>query len=92
MVHHDKSQGVLIAGSSLVLQKVTRRSAGVYACVASNSEGDTESNHVELKVMCKWKKLKIKSLSSKVFLQVQATVPNLSYWFQSNLFAQISRE
>ena len=53
MVGGDPSRGVLITGESLVLQRVTRSRAGKYSCVASNSEGDTQSNVVELKVKCK---------------------------------------
>ena len=53
MVLHDKSAGVIISGSSLVLQSVGRKQAGIYTCVASNLEGDTQSNMLELKVMCK---------------------------------------
>ncbi len=52
MVRSDPDSNVLITESSLVIQGVTRRSAGVYACVASNLEGDTPSNPIELKVMC----------------------------------------
>ena len=53
MVVHDKSHGIIISGSSLVLQSVTRKQAGNYSCVASNIEGDTQSNSLKLKVMCK---------------------------------------
>ena len=53
MVLHDKSNGIIISGSSLVLQKVGRKQAGKYSCVASNLEGDTQSNILRLKVMCK---------------------------------------
>ena len=53
MVHSDQSKGIIISGTSLVLQGVNRKRAGVYACVASNLEGDTQSNKIELKVMCK---------------------------------------
>ena len=45
-------QGVLISGSSLVLQSVTRAQAGAYTCVASNLEGDTESNSLEIQIKC----------------------------------------
>ena len=53
MVLHDKNAGTIISGSSLVLQGVTRKLTGTYSCVASNIEGDTQSNELELKVMCK---------------------------------------
>ena len=54
MVLHDKSNGIIISGSSLVLQGVTRKHGGKYSCVASNIEGDTQSNILSLKVMCKY--------------------------------------
>ena len=53
MVLHDKDNGIIISGSSLVLQAVTRQQGGKYSCVASNIEGDTQSNILHLKVMCK---------------------------------------
>ena len=59
MVIHDKNAGIIISGSSLVLQGVSRKMSGLYSCVASNIEGDTQSNTLELKVMCKWMLRKI---------------------------------
>ena len=53
MVVHDKNSGIIISGSSLVLQGVNRKMSGLYSCVASNIEGDTQSNSLELKIMCK---------------------------------------
>lgn len=53
MVNHEQTKGVIISGSSLVLQGVHRRQSGWYACVASNLEGDTQSNSIELKIMYK---------------------------------------
>ena len=63
MVVHDKSHGVIISESSLALQIVTRKQAGNYSCVASNIEGDRQSNSLKLKVMCK--QATIRSLSFK---------------------------
>ena len=53
MVRPNRARGVIISSGSLVLQRVSRRSAGNYTCVASNVEGDTISNAVQLKIMCK---------------------------------------
>ncbi|XP_046395125.1 nephrin-like [Ischnura elegans] len=46
----NTSAGVIMSGSSLVLQRVRRRHAGNYRCAASNSEGDSTSDQVRLRV------------------------------------------
>lgn len=52
-LHHNASANVILPGShSLVLQSVTRASAGEYACMAANYEGKSTSRPVTLDVMC----------------------------------------
>lgn len=51
---HNTSARVIRSNQSLVLQKVTRHSSGNYSCSAVNSEGETVSNHLQLRVQCKF--------------------------------------
>ena len=51
-VVQDLSRGVLTSGSSLVLQEVRREQAGNYACFASNLEGDTSSDSINIQIRC----------------------------------------
>ncbi|KPJ04789.1 Neural cell adhesion molecule 1-A [Papilio xuthus] len=47
---HNASARVFHSNQSLVLQKVTRRSSGRYACSALNAEGETVSNELYFRV------------------------------------------
>ena len=52
-VQENVSAGILVGNHTLVLQKVGRNHAGLFTCVASNSEGDGESNPFTLDIRCK---------------------------------------
>ncbi|CAL4104704.1 unnamed protein product, partial [Meganyctiphanes norvegica] len=47
---HNQSAGVIQSNQSLVLQRVTRASSGLYTCTATNIEGTGKSNAVQLNV------------------------------------------
>nr|XP_012222068.1 PREDICTED: hemicentin-1-like isoform X2 [Linepithema humile] len=50
-LRHNATAGVVLSDHSLVLQSITRESAGGYTCMATNVEGRTKSNVVNLEVM-----------------------------------------
>ncbi|XP_067617196.1 uncharacterized protein side-IV isoform X2 [Eurosta solidaginis] len=49
-LHHNISAGIILSDQSLVLQSVSRASAGDYTCLAVNSEGKGGSNPVSLRI------------------------------------------
>uniref|UniRef100_A0AAG5DAR5 Ig-like domain-containing protein n=1 Tax=Anopheles atroparvus TaxID=41427 RepID=A0AAG5DAR5_ANOAO len=50
LLQNNASARVIQSGQSLVLQKVTKQSAGYYACSAINAEGETVSDQQHLRV------------------------------------------
>lgn len=55
---------VISGGKSLKLLHLTHRDAGLYTCVASNPEGDGQSNAVTLKIQCEYIGSSFQSISS----------------------------
>ncbi|XP_045465735.1 nephrin isoform X2 [Harmonia axyridis] len=53
VMQHDQKGGIIISSSDLALQGITKGQTGNYSCIASNVEGDGESNVVSLKIMYK---------------------------------------
>lgn len=53
-VYQNISSGIILSGQSLVLQGITRHYSGSYTCQVSNSQGETTSNLVILRVKCKY--------------------------------------
>ncbi|XP_042217603.1 nephrin-like [Homarus americanus] len=52
-VEHRVPRGIILQNQTLVLQKINRDSAGLYTCAAINTEGNGESQPVNLRVMYK---------------------------------------
>ncbi|XP_055678044.1 hemicentin-1-like [Lutzomyia longipalpis] len=52
-LHHNIGNGIILSDQSLVLQSVSRNSAGDYTCLAANIEGKGTSNPVTLRVRCR---------------------------------------
>ena len=53
-LHYNVTAGIVLSDHSLVLQSITRESAGRYTCTAVNVEGRASSNVVNLEVMCEY--------------------------------------
>lgn len=47
----EPNERLIISNNSLVLQRVRIEQRGQYACLASNSEGLSESNRIEMRVL-----------------------------------------
>lgn len=53
-MEQDVSNGIMVVGNSLVLQKVSKKQGGNYSCNASNSQGWNSSEPIRLSVKCEY--------------------------------------
>ncbi|XP_059473579.1 hemicentin-2-like isoform X5 [Neocloeon triangulifer] len=78
MLSQNVSWGIIMSTHSLVLQKVTRHNAGVYRCVAINSQGESQSSPVHLRVkfapVCKAQEVIVVGGSFNEQLSIQCEV------------------
>lgn len=51
---HDPSKGIQFKNHSLLIQNVRRNHKGHYRCLASNIEGESVSDELNLRVQCKY--------------------------------------
>ena len=49
----DIASGIIVSNRSLVMQRVTKKAAGLFSCRATNAEGHSTSNELQLNVKCK---------------------------------------
>ncbi|KAK8734485.1 hypothetical protein OTU49_005837, partial [Cherax quadricarinatus] len=79
---------------TLTLLQLDYRDAGLYTCLASNSEGDGQSNavalHIDYAPVCEWEGAKevLATVGEKVEMtcRVRASPPQLSYTWESVIF------
>lgn len=55
MLKDNKKNDISLNNHALVLRNISKFQNGNYSCVASNEEGDGESNFFNLRIMCKCK-------------------------------------
>ncbi|XP_025832974.1 hemicentin-1 [Agrilus planipennis] len=92
ILNQNVSARIIRSNQSLVLQKVTRQSAGKYLCSAVNSEGETLSNELDFRVQfspsCRFNKTILvgasKEESVNITCEVQADPPAKSYRWKFN--------
>ncbi|KAG8222031.1 hypothetical protein J437_LFUL002793, partial [Ladona fulva] len=86
------SARVIRSNQSLVLQKVTRASAGQYACAATNQQGDGVSNELDFRVkfapVCRHEKILVVGASRHervdISCEVEADPPATSFRWKFN--------
>uniref|UniRef100_A0ABD2XEZ8 Ig-like domain-containing protein n=1 Tax=Trichogramma kaykai TaxID=54128 RepID=A0ABD2XEZ8_9HYME len=89
---HNTSARIIWSNQSLVLQSVTRNSAGLYVCAATNSIQETKSEPLEFRVkyapVCKEDRIVVvgasRGESLKIACRVEADPPILSFRWKFN--------
>ncbi|KAL1502267.1 hypothetical protein ABEB36_007433 [Hypothenemus hampei] len=89
---HNMSNRIIHSNQSLVLQKVTKQSAGMYRCSVVNTEGETVSDELRFRVQyaptCKFDKIMIvgasRGESIDVVCEVESDPPAKSYKWKFN--------
>ena len=77
-MEHSIEDGIISSNQSLVLQRISKISAGNYTCTAFNSEGSGLSNHVKLNIKCKFcHKLRYNSYINTIvaFIFIKLEIP-----------------
>ncbi|XP_068082837.1 nephrin-like [Anabrus simplex] len=93
LLQNNASAGTILSNQTLVLQSVDRNSSGLYTCVTSNTEGESESNPFNLDVkyepVCSEKQQKVYGAARleeiKVVCDVDANPPAILFrWLFNN--------
>ncbi|KAJ8924236.1 hypothetical protein NQ315_007027 [Exocentrus adspersus] len=92
VLNHNMSGRIIHSNQSLVLQKVTRQSAGRYRCSVVNSEGETVSDELDFRVQyaptCKYDKIVVvgasRGESVDIVCEVESDPPAMSYRWKFN--------
>ncbi|XP_075223837.1 nephrin-like [Lycorma delicatula] len=92
MLYSNMSAGMIVSNQSLVLQSVSRTSGGIYTCIASNQEGDGESNPLYLDIkyipVCRPGQQKTIGVARgetvRVLCEVEANPPEVDFSWKFN--------
>ncbi|KAF5272524.1 hypothetical protein FQA39_LY07848 [Lamprigera yunnana] len=92
VLNHNTSARIIRSNQSLVLQRVTRQSAGKYVCSAVNSEGETLSNELSFRVQfsptCRFDRIVVvgasRGESVDIPCEIEADPPAKAYKWKFN--------
>ncbi|XP_050504924.1 neural cell adhesion molecule 2 [Diabrotica virgifera virgifera] len=92
VLNHNLASRTIFSNQSLVMQKVTRQSAGRYQCSVVNSEGETVSNELDFRVqyapICKHDKVAIvgasRGESVDIICEIESDPPARTYRWKFN--------